>query len=266
MLKAGSEDPVGLKGWMNMRSDGRKLSELRPLKITRSYLKYPEGSALIELGDTRVICTASIEEKVPPFLKGREQGWVTAEYAMLPRSTSVRSGRERNNASSRSLEIQRLIGRSLRAVVDLKALGERTIWLDCDVIQADGGTRTAAVSGAFVALSEALFKLKQDDLLETMPLYDYLSAVSVGLLDSQSVLDLAFEEDSKAEVDMNVVMTASGLLVEVQGSAEESPFSRSRMDQMLDLASAGILEITAGQKEALGPEITALIDSAVGLG
>jgi ribonuclease PH len=250
---------------MNMRSDGRKHSELRPLEITRSYLKYPEGSALIELGDTRVICTASIEEKVPPFLKGREQGWVTAEYAMLPRSTSVRSGRERNSANSRSLEIQRLIGRSLRAVVDLKALGERTIWLDCDVIQADGGTRTASVSGAFVALSEALFKLRQDGLLEAMPLYDYLSAVSVGLLEGQSLLDLAFEEDSKAEVDMNIVMTASGMLVEVQGSAEESPFSRSRMDQMLDLASAGILEITAGQKEALGPEITGLIDSAAGL-
>ncbi len=245
-----------------MRSDGRKLSELRPLKITRNYLKYPEGSALIELGDTRVICTASIEEKVPPFLKGREQGWVTAEYAMMPRATSVRSNRERNSASSRSLEIQRLIGRSLRAVVDLKALGERTVWLDCDVIQADGGTRTASVSGAFVALTEALFKLRQDGILEVMPLYDYLSAVSVGLLDGQSVLDLAFEEDSKAEVDMNIVMTASGMLVEVQGSAEESPFSRSRMDQMLDLASAGILEITAGQKEVLGPEITALIDSA----
>ncbi len=243
-----------------MRIDGRKNSELRSLKITRSYLKYPEGSAFIELGDTQVICTASIEEKVPPFLKGCEQGWVTAEYAMLPRSTAVRSNRERNNASSRSLEIQRLIGRSLRAVVDLSALGERTVWLDCDVLQADGGTRTAAISGAYVALVEALFKLHQDGLLAGLPLIDYLAAVSVGLLEGTPVLDLAYTEDSAAEVDMNVVMSAGGQLVEVQGSAEENPFSRAQLNQMLDLASAGILEITAAQKEVLGLQITRLIE------
>lgn len=243
-----------------MRIDGRKASELRPLKINRSYLKYPEGSALIELGDTRVICTASVEEKVPQFLKGQGKGWVTAEYAMMPRSTSVRSGRERNSASSRSLEIQRLIGRSLRAVVDFKKLGERTIWLDCDVIQADGGTRTASISGAYVALAEALFKVKKEGLITEYPLNDFLSAVSVGMLDGLPVLDLDFEEDSTAEVDMNIVMNASGMLVEVQGSAEEKLFSRTQLNQLLDLASAGILEITATQKQVLGPEITKLIE------
>ncbi|MBW6463014.1 MAG: ribonuclease PH [Dethiobacteria bacterium] len=243
-----------------MRIDGRKASELRPLKISRSYLKYPEGSALIELGDTRVICTASIEEKVPQFLKGQGKGWVTAEYAMMPRSTSVRSGRERNSASSRSLEIQRLIGRSLRAVVDFKKLGERTVWIDCDVIQADGGTRTASISGAYVALAEALFKIKNEGLIIDYPLNDFLSAVSVGMLDGLPVLDLAFEEDSAAEVDMNIVMSASGMLVEVQGSAEEKLFSRAQLNQLLDLASAGVLEIIATQKQVLGPEIAGLIE------
>lgn len=244
-----------------MRSDGRKNSELRALKIERSYLKYPEGSAHIELGDTRVICTASVEEKVPPFLKGAGQGWVTAEYSMLPRSTEVRVNRERGSASSRSLEIQRLIGRSLRAVVDLGALGERTIKLDCDVIQADGGTRAAAVSGAYVALAEALFLLVESGLIESIPFYDYLSAVSVGLVDGSSMLDLAFEEDSRAEVDMNVVMTAAGSLVEIQGSAEEKPFSRAVMNEMLDLAELGIKSITALQQEVLGTVINDLIRS-----
>ena len=246
-----------------MRTDSRKNNELRPLKIVRSYLKYPEGSALIELGNTAVICTASIEERVPPFLKGMEQGWVTAEYAMLPRSTEVRVNRERGSANSRSLEIQRLIGRSLRAAVDLKNLGERTIRIDCDVIQADGGTRTAAISGAYVALVEALMFLQQNELLACFPLYDYLSAVSVGLVDGDPTLDLAFEEDSRAAVDMNIVMTASGKLVEVQGSAEEKPFSREQLDKLLDLAAVGVIEITARQREALGPEIDKLINTSI---
>lgn len=246
-----------------MRIDGRKNNELRALKITRSYLKYPEGSAQIELGDTRVICTASVEEKVPAFLKGKGQGWVTAEYAMMPRSTEVRVNRERTSASSRSLEIQRLIGRSLRSIVDLGALGERTIKLDCDVIQADGGTRTAAISGAFVALAEAILFLIKEDKLSAIPFYDYLAAVSVGLFKGHPLIDLAFIEDSKAEVDMNIVMTASGHLVEVQGSAEEKPFSRKEMDQMLDLASEGILTITALQQEVLGREITELIGASI---
>ncbi len=246
-----------------MRRDGRDNNEMRTIKITRSYLKYPEGSALIELGDTRVICTATIEEKVPAFLKGMEQGWITAEYAMMPRSTEVRITRERGKVNARSSEIQRLIGRSLRAVVDLSSLGERTIWLDCDVIQADGGTRTAAISGAYVALAEALFHLRQNEKLERVPFYDYLSAVSVGLFKNAPLLDLTFEEDSNAGVDMNIVMTAAGKMVELQGSAEERPFSREQMDQLLDLGAAGVLEITARQKGALGSEIDALIKSSV---
>ncbi len=242
-----------------MRIDGRNNNEMRPINITKSYLKYPEGSALIELGDTKVICTATIEDKVPPFLKGMGQGWITAEYAMMPRSTGVRVNRERGKINARSSEIQRLIGRSLRSVADLGSLGERTIWLDCDVIQADGGTRTAAISGAYVALAEALFYLKRKELLDRFPLYDYLSAVSVGLFNGAPILDLAYTEDSKAGVDMNVVMAASGKLVEVQGSAEESPFSREQLDIMLDLAGAGVLEITANQRKALGPAIDELI-------
>ncbi len=247
-----------------MRLDGRSNNELRPLKITRSYLKYPEGSTHIELGDTRVICTASVEEKVPSFLKGMGQGWITAEYSMMPRSTAVRIERERGRVNARSSEIQRLIGRSLRSVVDLVALGERTIWLDCDVIQADGGTRTAAISGVYVALAEALLHLKQNELIDRLPLYDYLSAVSVGLFNSVPMLDLVYEEDSRAAVDMNIVMTAGGKLVEVQGSAEDKPFSRGQMDQLLDLAGAGVLEITACQKDALGGEIDDLISESIG--
>jgi len=246
-----------------MRTDGRSNNEMRAIKITRSYLKYPEGSALIELGDTKVICTATIEDKVPSFLKGMEQGWVTAEYAMMPRSTEMRVNRERGRVNARSSEIQRLIGRSLRAVVDLSALGERTIWLDCDVIQADGGTRTAAISGAYVALAEALFYLKENALLDNLPLYDYLSAVSVGLFSDAPVLDLTFEEDSRAAVDMNIVMTASGKIVEVQGSAEDKPFNREQLDQLLDLSAAGVLEITVSQREALGREINELINKSV---
>lgn len=245
-----------------MRPDGRKNNETRPIKITRSFLKFPEGSVLIELGDTRVICTASVETKVPPFLQGAGQGWVTAEYAMLPRATAERSLRERGTVNARSLEIQRLIGRSLRAVVDLKALGERTVWIDCDVIQADGGTRTAAISGAYVALAEALFALKQSGQIDLFPLTDYLAAVSVGLVDAVPLLDLDFKEDSAAAVDMNVVMTASGKLVEVQGAAEDKPFSRGQLDRLLDLAEEGIKKITARQKKSLGPEITGLIETS----
>ncbi|MFO8192606.1 MAG: ribonuclease PH [Bacillota bacterium] len=243
-----------------MRNDGRKDSELRPLRITRSYLKYPEGSALIELGDTHVLCTASVEEKVPQFLTGTGQGWITAEYAMLPRSTSERMNRERIKVNARSLEIQRLIGRSLRAVADLRLLGAKTIWLDCDVLQADGGTRTAAISGAYVALAEALFKLMEEEKLDKFPLGDYLAAVSVGLLAGEALLDLNYKEDSSAAVDMNIVMTGSGEMVEVQGSAEESPFSRSQLDYFLDLAEEGIAKICACQKELLGPQITKLIE------
>ncbi len=243
-----------------MRNDGRKNSELRPLQITRSYLKYPEGSALIELGDTHVLCTASVEEKVPQFLTGTGQGWITAEYAMLPRSTSERVNRERIKVNARSLEIQRLIGRSLRAVADLGLLGAKTIWLDCDVLQADGGTRTAAISGAYVALAEALFKLMEEEKLDKFPLGDYLAAVSVGLLAGEAILDLNYEEDSAAAVDMNIVTTGSGEMVEVQGSAEERPFSRKKLEHFLDLAAEGIAKICVCQKEVLGPQITKLIE------
>ncbi len=244
-----------------MRIDGRNLNELRPLKITRSYLKYPEGSALIELGDTCVLCTATVEEKVPDFLKGQDRGWVTAEYAMLPRSTETRIARERVAVNARSLEIQRLIGRSLRAAVNMEALGERTARVDCDVLQADGGTRTAAISGGYVALAEAFFNLFQKGQISFSPLEDYLAAVSVGQFNGSLLLDLSFAEDSKASVDMNLVMTSGGRLVEIQGSSEGKPFSREQLDRMLDLAGEGVAAITARQKEALGPEIERMIAS-----
>jgi ribonuclease PH len=236
-----------------MRIDGRKPDEIRPLRITTPYLKFPEGSALIELGDTKVICTASVEEKLPPFLRGTNKGWVTAEYAMLPRATEVRTVREvaRGQVSGRSSEIQRLIGRALRSVVDLTALGERTIWVDCDVIQADGGTRTAAISGAFVALHQALDGLVSAGKIAELPVTDYLAAISVGIVGGQALLDLSFTEDSSAEVDMNVVMTGSGKLVEIQGTAEGHPFSREEMDKMLALAQKGIDDIADYQKSLL---------------
>ncbi|MGI6658511.1 MAG: ribonuclease PH [Dethiobacteraceae bacterium] len=232
-----------------MRIDGRQPTQMRPLIITPHYLKAPEGSVLIELGETKVICTASVEEKVPPFLRGTNQGWVTAEYAMLPRATEVRTQRERGKISGRSSEIQRLIGRTLRSVVDLNALGERTVWLDCDVIQADGGTRTASISGAYVALRLALTKLVSAGTLAELPILDYLAATSVGIVDQELYLDLAYSEDSRAEVDMNIVMTGSGKLVEVQGTAEGAPFTRQQLQQMLDLAARGIEQIVAIQKE-----------------
>jgi ribonuclease PH len=224
---------------------------MRQLTITPNYLKSPEGSALIELGDTKVICTASVEEKVPPFLRGTNQGWVTAEYAMLPRATEIRTPRERGKISGRSMEIQRLIGRSLRSVVDLAALGERTVWIDCDVIQADGGTRTASISGSFVALYLALSSLVAGGILPELPVKDYLAATSIGIVDGELYLDLAYDEDSRAEVDMNIVMTGNGNLVEIQGTAEKAPFSRQKMNEMLDLAETGIRKIIGEQKRIL---------------
>lgn len=236
-----------------MRKDGRQLNQLRPLKVTTPYLKFPEGSALIEMGDTKVICTATVEEKVPPFLKGENKGWVTAEYAMLPRATEVRTQRDatRGRISGRSFEIQRLIGRSLRSVVDLSLLGERTIWIDCDVIQADGGTRTAAISGSFIALYQALSTLVKNQKIPEIPINDFLAAVSVGVVNSEYMLDLSFEEDSSAEVDMNVIMTGSGQFVEVQGTAEKKPFDSNALEELLQLAKKGIGEIIEYQKSIL---------------
>jgi len=237
------------------RKDNRKEDALRPLKITTDVMKYAEGSALVEMGDTKVICTASMEEKVPQFLLGTGKGWVTAEYGMLPRSTASRLIRDaaRGKISGRSHEIQRLIGRSLRSVVNLHGMGERTIWLDCDVIQADGGTRSASITGAFCALYCAMKKMKEMNLIPALLIKDYLAAVSVGILAGNTILDLDYDEDSRAAVDMNVVMTGQGLFVEVQGTAEEVPFKDSELMALLDLAKKGIMESILKQKEALGP-------------
>ena len=240
-----------------MRKDGRHLDQMRPMQITSPFLKYPEGSALIEVGDTKVICTATVEEKVPPFLRGENRGWVTAEYAMLPRATEIRSIREvsRGKVSGRSSEIQRLIGRALRSIVDLSALGERTVWIDCDVIQADGGTRTAAISGGFVALHQALSFLVSSGKLKELPITDYLAAISIGVVNGQVMLDLAFEEDSIAEVDMNIVMTGSGRIVEIQGTAEGIPFTQEDMQSMFGMAEKGTGEIIEYQKQLLLREL-----------
>lgn len=237
-----------------MRISGRQPDQMRLVKITPNYLKYAEGSVLIEAGDTWVICTASVEDKVPPFLKGTGLGWVTAEYGLLPRSTETRNVREasRGKVSGRTSEIQRLVGRSLRAVVDFEALGERTIWIDCDVIQADGGTRTASITGAFVAMCMAMRGLKEQGLIERMAVKDYVAAISVGIVDGEAVLDLEYAEDSRAEVDMNVVMTGKGEFVEIQGTAEGKPFSRAQMDKLLDLAAGGIRELIAIQRGIIG--------------
>ncbi len=246
-----------------MRADGRTAGELRPVQITRSYLKYPEGSALISMGDTIVLCTATLEEGVPLFRRGRGKGWVTAEYAMLPRSTEVRSPREsRGRINARSLEIQRLIGRSLRGVVDFAAMGERTIRLDCDVIQADGGTRTAAVTGSYVALAEAFLYMKEQSLVEKIPLKDYLAAVSVGLLEGEPLLDLDYREDAAADVDLNVVMNGAGRMVEIQGTAEDSSFDREQLSSLLDLAASGIEKLMQMQRQALGEAAVLMIESA----
>ena len=236
-----------------MRSGKRKLNELREVRITRNYTKHAEGSVLIECGDTKVICTASVDEKVPPFLKGKNQGWVTAEYGMLPRSTGTRIQREAASGkqSGRTQEIQRLIGRALRAVVDLQKLGERTIQIDCDVIQADGGTRTASITGAFVALHDAVSKLLKQKAIASSPVMDFVAAVSVGICQGKPVLDLDYQEDSACDTDMNVVMTGSGGLVEVQGTAEGEPFTREQMDALLELAQSGVRQLIAKQKTAL---------------
>jgi len=233
-----------------IRIDGRSADKIRKVKITRNYIKYPEGSCLIELGSTQVICTASVEEIVPPFLRGSGTGWVTAEYGMLPRSCATRIPRGKD--SGRTYEIQRLIGRSLRSVTEMKFIGERTIWMDCDVIQGDGGTRTAAITGSFIALVDALAKLKKDDKISRIPITDYIAATSVGILDNTMILDLCYEEDSKAEVDMNVVMTGRGEFIEVQGTAERKPFSKDKMDTMLDFAKKGIEELFSIQRKLVG--------------
>jgi ribonuclease PH len=236
---------------MHLRQDGRRPDQLRPVAITRDFLRHPEGSVLVEFGDTKVICTASLEDKVPPFLKGQGKGWVTAEYAMLPRSTNTRSSRERSGPSGRSQEIQRLVGRSLRSVVEMAKLGERTVWLDCDVIQADGGTRTAAITGAFVAMADAIGRLARTGALTGSPIRDCVAAISVGMVGSRPVLDLNYVEDSTAEVDMNVVMTGAGAFVEVQGTAEQTPFPKARLDELLALAGEGIARLVGLQRRAI---------------
>ena len=240
------------------RADNRLNDELRQVKITRNYLLHPEGSVLIEVGNTKVICTAMIEDRVPPFLKGSGKGWVSAEYSMIPGSTGVRKSRDVNKGKidGRSQEIQRLIGRSLRSVVDLEGFGERTMWIDCDVIQADGGTRTASVTGAFVAMADAFYKLKNDELIEKVPVKSFISAVSVGILNGEAILDLCYEEDSKAEVDMNIVMTDEGRFVEVQGTGEEATFSHDELMQLISLAKKGCHYLYEIQRNILGEEIS----------
>ncbi|MBC5823973.1 MAG: ribonuclease PH [Candidatus Eremiobacteraeota bacterium] len=235
------------------RSDGRRSDELRPVRIETAYLKYAEGSALIEVGATKVLCAASIEDKVPPFLKGQGLGWVTAEYSLLPRSTAERTPREssRGKVGGRTHEIQRLIGRSLRSVVDTRLLGERTLWIDCDVLQADAGTRTTAITGAFVAMCLAFAKIRADGKLRAWPVLDWLAAVSVGLVEGQALLDLTYEEDSRAQVDMNVAMTGEQRYVELQGTAEGRPFARGDLDRLLALAGRGGLAMISKQREAL---------------
>lgn len=244
---------------MSTRADGRLAGALRPVRIVPDYISHPEGSILIEWGDTRVLCSASVEDRVPHFRRGTGSGWVTSEYGMLPRSTGTRMIREssKGRPSGRTQEIQRLIGRALRSVVDLGALGEKTIWVDCDVIQADGGTRTASITGAFVALAIALEEMVRQGDIETPPFLDYVAAVSVGILDGESLLDLNYGEDSNAQVDMNVVMTGRGEFVEVQGTAEGVPFSRAQLNQLIDFGEAGIDHLVKMQKEVLNAKFGA---------
>ncbi|OGW66718.1 MAG: ribonuclease PH [Nitrospirae bacterium RIFCSPLOWO2_02_FULL_62_14] len=236
------------------RVDGRRKDEVRPVKITRNFIKHAEGSVLMEMGGTRVICTASVEEKVPPFLRDKKVGWVTAEYAMLPRATHERTPREavKGKQGGRTLEIQRLVGRALRSVTDTTEMGERTIWIDCDVIQADGGTRTAAITGSFIALADAFKVLKKRELIKKRPLTDYLAAISVGRVGGEVLVDLAYEEDSKAEVDMNLVMTGRGRFVEVQGTAERQAFEKKDLDEFLVLGWKAIKSLVELQKELIG--------------
>ncbi len=232
-----------------IRLDGRGLDKLRKATITRNYIKYAEGSCLIELGNTRVICTASVEESVPAFLKGTGTGWVTAEYGMIPRSCKTRI--QRGKDSGRTYEIQRLVGRSLRSVTEMKTIGERTVWIDCDVIQADGGTRTASITGSFISLCDAFNKLKKDGLMNRIPVRDFVAATSVGILNTELLLDLNYEEDSKADVDMNIVMTGKGEFIEIQGTAERKTFNNDQMDKLLALAKKGIGELVDIQRNLL---------------
>jgi len=247
--------PFQSSGEFDMRINGRKADELRPVRMIRNYIKHAEGSVLIQLGETRVICTASVEEKVPPFLRNSGRGWVTAEYSMLPRSTKTRTTREstQGRIGGRTHEIQRLIGRSLRAVMDLSLIGERTFWIDCDVVQADGGTRTASITGAFVALHDAVNYLRKEVSIPRDPIIDSVAAISIGVVDGQICLDLDYEEDSKAEVDCNFVMTGHGRFIEIQGTAEGSPFSKESFEKMTAMASLGIDKLTAIQRQVLNP-------------
>ena len=236
-----------------MRIDGRKNDQVRHTKVTRNYIKHAEGSVLIEVGDTKVICTASIEYKVPPFLKGSGEGWITAEYNMLPRSTATRKVRDiaRLKLDGRTMEIQRLIGRALRSVVDLKALGEKTIWIDCDVIQADGGTRTTSITGAFIALVDAVNKIHKQKSFKVYPIRKFVCATSVGIVGEEKLLDLCYEEDSNAKVDMNIIGTDDGEFVEIQGTGEEAPFTRSELNEILNLGEKGIKQMIQLQKDCL---------------
>ncbi len=236
-----------------MRIDGRKNDQVRHTKVTRNYIKHAEGSVLIEVGDTKVICTASIEDKVPPFLKGTGEGWITAEYNMLPRSTATRKVRDiaRLKLDGRTMEIQRLIGRALRSVVDLKALGEKTIWIDCDVIQADGGTRTTSITGAFIALVDAVNKIHKQKSFKVYPIRKFVCATSVGIVGEEKLLDLCYEEDSNAKVDMNIIGTDDGQFVEIQGTGEEAPFTRNELNEILDLGEKGIKQMIQLQKDCL---------------
>lgn len=237
-----------------MRIDGRLADEIRPVRITRNYLKFAEGSCLIEMGDTKVICAATVEERVPPFLIGTGKGWMTAEYSMLPRSVKKRVQRESaaGKVGGRTHEIQRLIGRSLRAVADLSRFGERTLYVDCDVLQADGGTRTASITGAYIAVYDTLSLLRERGMIDEIPLTDSIAAISAGIVKGEAYLDLNYEEDSRADVDMNIIMTGSGKFVEVQGTAEQEPFTREGMSQLIDLAAKGIGELTVMQRSSLG--------------
>lgn len=235
------------------RSDGRRSNELRKIKITDNYIKYAEGSCLVEIGDTKVITTASVEDGVPPFLRGKGKGWITAEYSMIPRSCKTRVQREaaKGKLGGRTHEIQRLIGRSMRSVANMNVIGERTVWMDCDVIQADGGTRCASITGSFISLTLALAKLREDGIIKEIPLSDYVAAVSVGIVDGKPVLDLNYDEDSTAEVDMNIIMTGSGRFIEIQGTAEKQPFGKKDMNALITLAAKGIEDLVAAQKKAL---------------
>ena len=236
------------------RPNNRKYNEIRPIKITRNYIKYAEGSTLIEMGDTKIICTASVEDKVPLFLRGTRRGWISAEYSMIPRANQIRNIRDsvKGKINGRSSEIQRLIGRSLRSVVDLGELGERTLWIDCDVVQADGGTRISAIIGSFIALFDALNYLKAEGQIINSPIKDYIGAISAGIVDGEMLLDLNYEEDSHAQVDLNMVMTERGEVIEIQGTAEGKPFSKTNLQELIKLAETGIKEIIEKEKNILG--------------